>query len=100
MKPNAGDKWYQLEIRIPADYPNVKPIMLLSFPKMEAESIFLKAGHASHTLSSIDDYPQICHQENWTADTTLYNVLLKGRIWVEAYENYLVTGIPIGDFVM
>jgi hypothetical protein len=44
---------------------------------------------------------QICHwrDNRWHAGITLDKVLLKGLLWLEAYEQHLTTGQPIDGFV-
>lgn len=41
-----------------------------------------------------DNYVKICHRrvENWTASDTIIGVLMKGLLWLEAFEAHCVTG--------
>lgn len=44
---------------------------------------------------------QICHYQDshWSIDVTLYKVVMKGRIWLEAYESHLRTGNTIDYYL-
>jgi hypothetical protein len=44
---------------------------------------------------------QICHhgEHHWTTSLTLHHVLLKVRIWLEAYEGHLAHGLPIDHWL-
>lgn len=44
---------------------------------------------------------QICHYDDdaWDASVTVYKVVLKVRIWLEAYERYRATGKAIHHFL-
>jgi hypothetical protein len=62
----------------------------------------LRLSHAMHTLEpGPENVVQICHwrDDRWHAAITLDKVLLKGLIWIEAYEQHLATAKPISDFV-
>lgn len=61
----------------------------------------LNASGSMHTLQAIDGCVQICHyrSSNWSPRITLYKVILKGRIWLEAYEIYLKTGNDIDTYL-
>ena len=45
-------------------------------------------------LPSKDGYTQICPflPRSWKGDTTLFDIIMKGRTWLEAYEIHLQTG--------
>ena len=47
-----------------------------------------------HTLASIDDCTRICHCKpgSWRSDSTLHQVIVKGLVWLEAYEVHMRTG--------
>jgi len=55
-----------------------------------------------HVLSP-DQYGhvQICHyrDSHWSPDVTLYKIVMKGRIWLEAYESHLRTGQPVDHYI-
>ena len=54
-----------------------------------------------HTLGYRDDFLMICHYRTsrWTDRSTLYEVVMKGRFWLEAYEGYLMTGKCLSTFL-
>ena len=55
-----------------------------------------------HTLSNgPNGEVQICHwrQNRWHSGITLNKVILKVILWLEAYEQHLVTGQSINEFV-
>ena len=43
----------------------------------------------------------ICHfyPLHWNAQDTLYEVFMKGRLWIEAYEGHLNSGQPINNYL-
>lgn len=45
--------------------------------------------------------PQVCHwrPELWTPEHTLYQVVFKVRLWLEAYEAHRATGQPLDRFL-
>ena len=44
---------------------------------------------------------QVCHyaDASWSSEVTLYKVVMKVRIWLEAYEAHLRTGKPIDKYL-
>ena len=54
-----------------------------------------------HTLGYRDGFLKICHyrESRWTDRSTLYEVVMKGRFWLEAYEGYLMTGKCLSTFL-
>ena len=96
LKSNA-DREYTLRIYIPADFPNSCPALVVVSPP----KLLLKNGRrlpqisdSFHTLEDMDGFHRICHfyPPDWTPDITLYQVFMKGRLWIEAYEAHLETG--------
>jgi hypothetical protein len=62
----------------------------------------LAASAVMHTLSPVYSHPQyvrICHYRDWDPNKTLYLVLMKARLWVEAYEAHLRHGNPIDNYL-
>jgi hypothetical protein len=55
-----------------------------------------------HTLGNRDGFLKICHcrPSSWTSSSTLYDVVMKGRLWLEAYEGYLMTGKDLSTFLV
>ena len=58
-------------------------------------------GYADHTLGSQDGCTKICHfrPELWKDNNTLYQVVMKGLIWLEAYEAHLRTGASLSKYL-
>ena len=54
-----------------------------------------------HTIGTKDDCLLLCHfiPSQWTNDNTLYQVFIKGRLWIEAYEGHLDTGKGMNEFL-
>lgn len=59
-------------------------------------------SHRWHTRERNEHgHTQICHyiDKVWRREITLYKVVLKVRLWLEAYEAHLRTGKPISDYL-
>jgi hypothetical protein len=103
LKSNS-DKEYKLRIYIPADFPNSCPALVVVSPP----ELFLMDGlrlpeisDSFHTLEDTDGFRRICHfyPPDWTPDITLYQVFMKGRLWIEAYEAHFETGEDMDVFL-
>jgi len=95
VKTQSG-KVYRLNIRLKPDYPNSLPEMFVVYPlplRQFDGSVLNGVSHIMHTLSNDNDKIQICHfkRENWNPNQSLYKIILKGKIWLEAYEGHLRT---------
>ena len=98
---------YDLWIPIPRGYPDARPPLYVvrpnPLPMATGGTVdALGTSHAMHTLSpGPRNMVQICHwrDDRWHAGITLDKVLIKGLLWLEAYEQHLATGRPIDDFV-
>ena len=99
-----NNKKYVLRIDVPGDFPNSCPKLTIMSPK----NLRLKNGQplpenssAFHTLGAEDGCISICHfyPLHWNAQDTLYEVFMKGRFWLEAYEAHLNTGEPINVYL-
>lgn len=103
---NAGGS-YDLWIPIPARYPDSRPrlYVLRPNPLRTASNGTVNAMGVSHEMHTLtpgpQDIVQICHwrDDRWHAAITLDRVLIKGLIWLEAYEQHLATGRSIDSFV-
>ena len=97
MKSNSN-KAYKLRLYLHEDFPNSCPHMAIVYPKKlcrKDKSPIPLLDQSFHTLGlTVDGFTKLCHfsPELWTADITLYHVLMKGRLWIEAYEGHLETG--------
>lgn len=103
VKTQSG-KVYRLNIKLMTDYPNSMPSVFVTFPLpllKKDGSVISGTSHDMHTLSNDDYNVQICHfkPENWNPNQSLYKVILKARIWLEAYEGHLATGNPIDNYL-
>lgn len=94
-----NDKHYTLRVYLPDDFPNSVPDMVVS--NSPAPMPDWEGNGETHTLKRRDGYLRICHyrSSHWTDENTLYQVFMKGRLWLEAYEGYLRTGSPMDDFL-
>ena len=106
----SNDKEYILRVYIPSNFPNECPEMVVIPPSKTWFSYYLRKKDGSkmndtssefHTLPGIDGYTRICHFNDslWTDNNTLYQVVMKGLIWLEAYEAHLRTGKSMDAFL-
>lgn len=100
----TNDRQYTLRAYLPSDYPNSVPDMIVRTPSMSR----LKRrdgnelnGYSDHVLGNRDGCTKICHfrPELWRDNNTLYQVLMKGMIWLEAYEAHLRTGATLSKYL-
>lgn len=103
IKTQAG-KIYRINIQLEPDYPNSLPKVYVIYPlpmKKYDGSLLKGASHPMHTLANDGQKIQICHykKENWNPNQSLYKIVFKARIWLEAYEAHLRTGKPIDDYL-
>jgi len=104
---NSGRR-YGLEIPIPSGYPYQRPPMYVTepFPLRMANGVLISSlgvSHQMHTLTPASNgMVQICHWRDarWHPGILLHKVILKGLIWIEAYEQHLATGRSLADFVL
>lgn len=100
----SNDKQYTLLVYIPEDYPNSCPNMVVKAPMLRSydRSLYLHQYRGdNHTGYNIGGYSGICHfrPNLWRANNTLYQVFMKGLIWLEAYEAHLRTGQPLSKYL-
>jgi len=97
VNTNNGNS-YTLCVYIPSNFPNECPILVVSSPssplRKKDGSLLNSTSGADHTWGAHDGLTQICHFDKgkWTSENTIYQVLMKGRIWLEAYEIHRRTG--------
>lgn len=99
-----SNKAYTLRACIQPDYPNSCPDLLVcnpSRPLKNKDGYDLDCGTDNHSYGTKDGLTTICHfvPTMWTNEYTLYQVFMKGRIWLEAYEIHLHTGKPIKTYL-
>ena len=97
VNTNDGNP-YTLRVYLANDFPSGCPILVVSSPssplRKKDGSLLNSMSGSDHVLSAHDGLTQICHfnSSKWTSENTIYQVLMKGRIWLEAYEIHLRTG--------
>ena len=92
-----SNKVYKIRVYLAADFPNSCPEMVMVSPqnlKQRNGRALPTMSDAFHTLEQRDGYTKICHYRPglWTAEITLYQVFMKARLWIEAYEGHIATG--------
>ena len=102
---SSSDRRYKLRLYLNEDFPNSCPHMAIVYPKnlrTKNNRPLPLLDKSFHTLGyTVDKFTKLCHfsPDLWTADNTLYQVLMKGIMWIEAYEGHLDTGNPM-DFYL
>jgi hypothetical protein len=104
----VGGSWFRLRVHACRAYPDEKPMVHVEFPVplpayWTGQTISDYApSHNYHVLrTSGYGEVQICHfsEKDWDASKTLHLVVLKAKLWLEAYaEHHMRTGRPICDF--
>lgn len=105
LTTNAGNE-YGLWIPLGA-FPNEPPRMFVVSPqglRKRRGRKLAKLGTNSnmHLLQPNEHgHPQICHHNDasWTPNITLFKVVMKGRLWLEAYEMHKTTGKNIDHYL-
>ena len=100
----SNDKQYILRVYLPPDFPNSVPPMTVKTPSMttlKKRNGNALHGIADHTYGVRDGCTQICHfkPDLWKDNNTLYQVVMKGLIWLEAYQAHLRTGQPLNVYL-
>lgn len=103
METNNGKK-YTLRVYVPDDFPNSCPkLVVVSPPKLLQKNgqPLLEVSDVFHTLTAVDGHTTICHfyPPYWNAQNTLYQVFMKGRLWLEAYQGHLETGQTLAVYL-
>lgn len=88
---------YTLRIYVPSNFPNECPVLVVSSPSsplMRKGGSARLSGGEDHVYGIYDGLTQICHfnPSKWTSENSLYQIFMKGRLWLEAYEIHLRTG--------
>ena len=99
-----SNRHYKLRVYISDDFPNSCPEMVLVSPSslnIKDGSSMPSVSHSFHTIGTKDGYLLLCHfiPSKWTNENTLYQVFMKGRLWIEAYEGHLATGNHMDVFL-
>jgi len=103
VRTRAGD-YYGLRVYLSAGFPASCPDLIVSdpVPLLDRNNNALTEVDAKmHTLGERDGCTKICHCRSslWVPANTLYKVLIKGKIWLEAYTGHLGTGYPIDQYL-
>ena len=102
INTNSG-KGYLLLLELD-DFPNFAPKVYIKYPenlttyKGKRLSSY-SSSHDMHLLSPKNGMPQICHIADWNPNITLYKVIFKVRLWLEAYEKHKKTGKSIDQIL-
>jgi len=105
LRSNSGSNY---SIWIPLDsFPYSRPPLYIVDPKKlrthKGRSLAkLGVSCSMHTLApSEHGHVQICHYNDmyWHPNLTLYKVVMKARLWIEAYESHLRTGAAIDQYL-
>ena len=94
---SSGNR-YTLRIYID-DFPNSVPDMVVvSSPRPMPD---WDVSFVNHTLGKRDGGLKICHYHpsHWNDRSSLYEVVMKGFVWLEAYEGHLRTDQPMNYFL-
>lgn len=103
LKTQSGTA-YKLRIEAAADYPSSKPSVYVSYPASLTDyygSLMISSSVSMHTLTAKNGMTQICHtwDANWNPNRSFFQVIMKARIWLEAYEGHKQTGKPIDHYL-
>ncbi|GHJ47575.1 hypothetical protein Cs7R123_49170 [Catellatospora sp. TT07R-123] len=103
LRTNSG-RDYSLRVYVPPTFPSTCPDMVVASPAPLRDRKGRKMDEASasmHTLGTRDGCTKICHYRPnlWVPQNTVYLVLLKGRIWLEAYESHLRSGRDLDAYL-
>ena len=97
---------YQLRAELPPDYPDAVPGLFIESPRIlpmfGGDGILNDMGrsHAWHTdVNDEDNRVKVCYTDDWDASMNCCVVLLRGLIYVAAYENHLTTGETIAEYI-
>ena len=103
----SGGKNYQLKLVLGCHYPDEMPKLYVTYPHTLITNeiwVTLNEKGTSHFFHTLSNGPsgcvQICHTktELWNSTMTCVAVLMKGIIWLEAYEAHLRTGRDLCEF--
>ena len=97
VNTNNGNN-YALRVYVPEEFPNECPVLVASSPssvlRKKDGSLLQNCSGEDHVYGVHDGLTEICHFNKgiWSSENTIYQVLMKGRIWLEAYEIHRQTG--------
>jgi ubiquitin-protein ligase len=94
--------FYKIRIYIPADFPNSLPDLVVMENLVGFKGKNMKKGSAAmHIYNPRDGYIKICYDksEAWTPNKSIYSIVIKGRIWLEAFEAHKKSGNDIDYYL-
>ncbi len=94
---------YVVKIDLSDNYPYNIPKVFITSPKpllTRSGGSMLQASHSMHTLTGENGCVRVCHYViGWAPNRiTLYQIIIKVRIWLEMYECHLKTGKTLDEF--
>lgn len=105
LRTNRGVE-YAIRVTLPADFPSHIPCAQITTPRPLRDFsgrhlTNLGSSTSMHLLEPHDDLPVICHHRpaTWGPHLTVYQVVMKARLWLEAYQMHLATGRPIDTWL-
>ena len=90
-----NDNQYILRIYI-GDFPNSVPDVVVVFPPKPM--LDLEVKDENHTSGERDRHLKICHHD--TIPSSLYEIVMKVWVWLEAYECLSRTGKTSSDLLL
>jgi len=99
-KTNSGNI-YTLRVDLDKFPEQIPPVYVTKMLKDKNGYDMSSSSAAYHTLNSHDGMTRICHYgpRSWTPRISLFKIMIRCRLWLEAYEAHLVTGNTI-DFYL
>jgi hypothetical protein len=101
---SQSGRFYLLQILLPPNYPNALPSVYVIQPKQlfsySGESLNTNS-YEFHTVYDPGGRTKLCYMvsSQFSPNVTIYHVILRCRLWVEAYESHLRSGQPLSYFL-
>ncbi len=97
-------KVYTIKVDLTGGFPYSVPSVFIMTPKPLLTwdgHPMLEPSHSMHTLQGENGCVRVCHygQIDWVPNVSLYQVIVKVRIWLEMYEVHLKTGRPLDYYL-
>jgi len=97
---------YRLCLHVTSNFPNSLPGLYVTSPcpLVGYGGKTIQSYGTSHTMHvwkpDWDNYAKLCHwkEEFWSPSNTLLSVLMKGMLWLEAFEVHCKTGKSIDEY--
>ena len=98
-----SNRQYSLRVYIPVDFPHSCPEMVVVSPRLTLKdgTPMPSVSEPFHTIGEKEGHVIICHfiPTSWESESTLFQVFMKGRLWLEGYEGHLRTGQDMDVFL-